>query len=175
MSKVVSNLVSPSYSKPSLLQVFSQDDQDAEVQGFDSSHAATQYLANLGVGHPLHELEDEQLLAVGREPLDGFEEGLSSLVGLGLMLRDAASATLSGQGPLIQGDNRVSAAVTEPVSQQVVGNSIEPGREGQALVLVAIYVGESAVKSPGGEVFGVVAAAGAAIDVAIDLPHVLFV
>jgi hypothetical protein len=78
-------------------------------------------------------------------------------------------------GGIIQRDLLVAAAVAMPVCDQVVGNAIQPGREGHASVGITLNMAHGAIENTGGQVLGVVHVACTIIYVVKYSFHVLLV
>lgn len=62
-----------------------------------------------------------------------------------------------------------------PVCDQIVGNTVQPGREWHATIDVALDVAHGAIKNTGGQIFGIVHIARTVIYVVKDPFHVLLV
>ncbi len=82
---------------------------------------------------------------------------------------EQVGSRVAHRAQLIERYHLAATAVAVPVGHHVVGDPIEPGREGEPTLDKAGQVMEGLVKDFGGEVLGVVVVAGPVVDIAIDL------
>lgn len=92
------------------------------VEALDGALAAPHDGGNFGVGHVLHVLQDQKLLAFRRQFANDLDQPLDFLILLEIGFREILSM---GQVAVIFERDFLSAAVvTVPVCHQIVGNPV---------------------------------------------------
>lgn len=143
------------------------------IERLNRGLGAAHDLTDLGIGHMLDELKDKQLLAVGRQAVDSLQEFLPCLISFDYISRTGSPS--SDQGRVFEGNGTMAGMVAVPISNQIVGDTIEPSRKRSASVFIGGQIVKRLKESARCQVLGFFVAAHPIIDVVIDSVDVAMV
>ena len=124
------------------------------IERLDGAFTTTHDFADLGIREVFAELEHQELLAVCLQLSDRGAQCLFLGIRFGQALWAALAFAYRHQ--FVKQDHLAAGVITMPVGDEIMGDSVEPSRKGDALILIALHVAERAVKRAGGQVFGIV-------------------
>ena len=124
------------------------------IEALNSSFTASHDLPNFSVREVLDKFQDQQMLSFRWQLADESEK---RILFFGVDKFGLRMVAFGGQHRQVtDGDFLPATAVTMPVSNQVVRNAIQPGREWDAAVCVIVNVVHRPLKDASGDVFRVV-------------------
>ena len=143
------------------------------VEAFDGPFAASHDHADLCIRHILDKLKNEQCLSFGRQSADKLKQRVLFLRADQRRLR----AILPGRQhrQFIERNFLPPAAVSVPVRDQVVSDTIQPGRERDTAVRVIVYVIHRPLKDAGSQVLRIVCVPGPIVNIVEDAVDITFV
>src|SRR5687768_2580958 len=106
------------------------------IETFYSSFTASHDLANLRIRHIFDKLQDEKILSLRWQASDEPKKRFLLLRTNQIPFRMISSRRQDGD--IVEGNLLPAASVAMPVSNQLMCNAIQPGREGDAAICIVV-------------------------------------
>jgi len=140
------------------------------IETFYSSFTASHDLANLRIRHIFDKLQDEKILSLGWQTPDEPEKRFLFLRTNQIPFRVVSSRRQDRD--IVQRDLLPSASVAVPVGNQIMGNAVQPGREGDAAICIVVNVIHRSLKHAGSQILCIMEVSRSVVNIVEDAIYV---